>query len=470
MKKFLIFACSLLAVVACDSLYGGTDDSTPVVPGPDVNIIFSDTADDAFTVTIEPAGEATYYGYLVSSEDISDEIDPDVLYIGGYEDMAEGMVYWPDQQSVTLTFDGLHDSRSFYIYAVAGSVEGTTGEVAVATYSTPVTYEYVGTGTYYYSGFAFEGYEEGLELWRSINNPNEYRIENWFAGMSELHFTMDSDNVITVSDGTTGWESSYGEVVIEDLMADSYGYGFAELAEEGLIPYGHYTDGVYYFAILYDSPAGWFGFGYEEFVLDGYTAGPSLEDAIGTFECVECSEAAGYWYEGYEYTLAESDNASKGNIMFTVWDGSSCSTGKIYGWYDEETGAAEFETEQKAYTSRSGMTTYYVGIRLYYSDYYGYGYPLTFLFFKDGGFWGPFYGDYIEEGAYSYNSRTGYSYQGYFDVMSYLYCAPEGTLPSSVAPASAGLGSRSEMEIVADRQFSTDKIRLDRNEKPSLRK
>ena len=60
MKRIFAYITMLTLAVACETMYGPVE--TPIAPdsAAGVEITVADVTDDSFTVTITPAGEASY--------------------------------------------------------------------------------------------------------------------------------------------------------------------------------------------------------------------------------------------------------------------------------------------------------------------------------------------------------------------------------------------------------------------------
>lgn len=120
----------LTLAVACETMYGPVE--TPVAPdsAAGVEITVADVTDDSFTVTITPAGEASYYSWLIDEASAAEELDAETLYAVGYESIGQGTVKWTaEDPSVTFTVEGLAPNTDYQIYAVAGSKMGIVGAV-----------------------------------------------------------------------------------------------------------------------------------------------------------------------------------------------------------------------------------------------------------------------------------------------------------------------------------------------------
>ncbi len=120
----------LTLAVACETMYGPVE--TPIAPdsAAGVEITVADVTDDSFTVTITPAGEASYYSWLIDEASAAVELDAETLYAVGYESVGQGTAKWTaEKPSVTFTVEGLDPNTDYQIYAVAGSKMGIAGAV-----------------------------------------------------------------------------------------------------------------------------------------------------------------------------------------------------------------------------------------------------------------------------------------------------------------------------------------------------
>jgi len=130
MKRIFAYITMLTLAVACETMYGPVE--TPIAPdsAAGVEITVADVTDDSFTVTITPAGEASYYSWLIDEASAAVELDAETLYAVGYESVGQGTAKWTaEKPSVTFTVEGLDPNTDYQIYAVAGSKMGIAGAV-----------------------------------------------------------------------------------------------------------------------------------------------------------------------------------------------------------------------------------------------------------------------------------------------------------------------------------------------------
>ncbi len=397
------------------------------------------------TVILDCSVDVSYVGELTDSHDnnyavATVELGEDVEY--ALVAMAEGKDHDALVKAIeagtvecqTLTESGgvefpCEESGTFTI-AVVTYADDEPQESAYVTFTyTAVaqTWSKYGEGDYYYSGYLAVGADPGLEIYQSDVIPSRFKIEHWGYDV-DFYFTWDQDsNEIVVDEQTTG-ATYYGEdVYVTDMSVDYSSFLYYGTP-------GYYENGVFYFAVDYYFSAGEFGYGYEFFALDGETNAPALADITGEYYAYEYAVDYGEFWGG-SYTLEESDDADYGNVMFTLYDDFDNSVDNIYGTYDEETGIAEFDCDQLF----SIYGSYYIAASLYY--YYD-TYPITFLFFNNGDFWGPFYGDMTTSDTYMMWGHQ-LMYAGYYYAYPYVYGFKYSYGPGSVAPTSAkGLGSR----------------------------
>ncbi len=415
--------------------------------------------------SLKAEGEGGTYSfeYDLKNPYVGEELkcEADVEWITDFKDDGEGTV------TFTIAQSDQDDKRTGTITVSYHEIEKT---ISVQQKHKPDSNNWTqyGTGKFQYVGIIYEvALSNDLTIYQNSDNQSRFKIEKWGGG-KDLLFTWDqtTNEVLLDEDQYTGTDSSsYGEIYIMDLSeyGDEDGPYFPEIGEAGC-PYGFYEDGVFYFAIIYYCDAGYFGFGYETFTLSTASAHKTLEEVVGTYSFKEWSAADGT-FSTATYVLAASDDTGH-NIMFTTFDdtaitpGTSSGSGPnagsvtytyIYGNYDEETGILDFDLEQMYSSTRSGMTTYYLGFKTYYDD------PAEFLVFNNGVIWGPFYADYIEEGAYSLSSSGGpgggsssLSYQGAWQAFIYMY----GTQSASSSPSN--LSSRSGYGV---RRLSKDAVK-----------
>ena len=122
--------------MACSELYG--PEETPLTPdtAAGVQISISDVTDNSFKVTVTPSGESSYYSYLVDASDAAETLDPETLYKVGYKSVAQGTVEWT-KDAPSYTFEVAAEPNTTYqVYAVAASLMGFAGDIAVTSVKT----------------------------------------------------------------------------------------------------------------------------------------------------------------------------------------------------------------------------------------------------------------------------------------------------------------------------------------------
>ena len=131
MKRIFTYMTMLAMAAACTELYG--PEPTPLTPdtAAGVEITVSEVADNGFTVTVTPSGEASYYSWLVDESPVAEEVDAETLYGVGYTSVAQGTSKWTSEEpSTTFKVTGVKANTTYQIYAVAGSKMGIAGTVA----------------------------------------------------------------------------------------------------------------------------------------------------------------------------------------------------------------------------------------------------------------------------------------------------------------------------------------------------
>jgi len=117
----------------------------------------------------------------------------------------------------------------------------------------------INTGTYYYAQ-CFVDTLSGYELYVSNSDETKYKITDWCMGV-DFTFTWDGDSIL-VDDQSTGYEhATYGTIMVCDLttILGSTDHGTS---------YYDADSGTFNFFVYYYVEAGYFGYGYETFVLD----------------------------------------------------------------------------------------------------------------------------------------------------------------------------------------------------------
>ncbi|MCD8297608.1 MAG: hypothetical protein LUC88_08545, partial [Prevotella sp.] len=188
---------------------------------------------------------------LVEGKDVSSAVEAiesgEIEYT---EVTASGNVTFPCEESGT------------YSLVVVSYGNGAAQESASATFTysvgAPETWTARYVGNYTYTIF-FGGDDPGLVLYQSDSDPTRWKIEHWGYDV-DFCFTFDQDTgEIIVDDQETGYEyGSYGMVYIDDLVDYTGGTGYGQ---------SFYSDGTFYFAVIYYCSAGYFGYDYETFTL-----------------------------------------------------------------------------------------------------------------------------------------------------------------------------------------------------------
>lgn len=157
-----------------------------------------------------------------------------------------------------------------YTVVVAGS-NGYNTKVATAEFTTDgLPLEPIGKGTYTYTCmFDNPQEDEGLVLSVDPNYKDTYAISDWFYGV-DFKFTWNKETGdLHVLDQPSGYyASNYSE--------DVYVMEFADYAGQGDTSYA--KDNVLFFNVIYYISAGYFGYGWEKFVIDD--SNPSSVRAI----------------------------------------------------------------------------------------------------------------------------------------------------------------------------------------------
>lgn len=171
---------------------------------------------------------------------------------------ASELVNGTDYTIVAVSFYG-DEAQEYATASFTFSTSGAETWTAIA----------VGDYEYYYF---FEGTDPDLTLYQSDDDETRYKIEHWGYDV-DFKFTYDeSTGEVVVDDQEIGYEyGSYGMVCVMDLVdyVGSTAYGES-----------YYSDGVFYFNVIYYVSAGYFGYGYETFTITSTTrADASMESA-----------------------------------------------------------------------------------------------------------------------------------------------------------------------------------------------
>ena len=165
-----VAAALLIGASSCikDVFPEGTD-PTPALESEGISIEVSYVNDNAFEFTLVPKGKASYYSYLVTASPA--EPDPAQLYAVKYSGITQGTVKYDMTPRYSVQVEDLVPNKPYYVYAVAGSVEGNVSPVTSISVTTTdgVAPEIV--------DFAYQGnvvqlkfsepvtYVEGKEIW-----------------------------------------------------------------------------------------------------------------------------------------------------------------------------------------------------------------------------------------------------------------------------------------------------------------
>ena len=134
---YLIVAAALaFGASSCikDVFPEGTD-PTPVLESEGIDITVTEVNDNSFKFRIEPKGKASYYSYLVTASP-AQQLDSSLLYAVKYSGLAQGTFNAKTNPRYNIEVDELTPNHSYYVYAVAGSLEGNVSPVASVTVKT----------------------------------------------------------------------------------------------------------------------------------------------------------------------------------------------------------------------------------------------------------------------------------------------------------------------------------------------
>ena len=131
MKKiFTYLAVAALMAVACDDMYGPVETPTAPDKAGSVEIQIDTLGDDTLAFTIAPVGEASYFSYMVAAGP-AQAVDSVAVYECKAGGLIKGTFKASEVSDTTLTLGELAPNTSYTIYAVAGSLQGIPGSVAV---------------------------------------------------------------------------------------------------------------------------------------------------------------------------------------------------------------------------------------------------------------------------------------------------------------------------------------------------
>ncbi len=234
--------------------------------------------------------------------------------------------------SGTVSFD-CNDSGTYTLVAVSYDADDEAQEYSCASFKFSIvteTWHEYGTGDYIYTlyfGDEDDPYTDaGLTLWQSDTDASHFKISDWGYGVDFCFSWDQTTNDVYVEDNYTGYNSSsYGPIYVDEI--DDWNGGFSYQS--------YYEGGTFYFCVVYYCSAGYFGYGYESFILNGVPT--SVSNFVGNYDVSETSYFYGKYSGTYEWKFEESDDPDSGNIMLTVFDDIECYE-PIYGDLDEQTG------------------------------------------------------------------------------------------------------------------------------------
>ena len=360
-----------------------------------VNIVVEQVFNDQARIQVRFGSDVAYAKYYwaggrLSNAEIADEVyrmrnDVDGVFsnIEPYETHQFGMDGYSECTLIVVPFDENGNPQRPAV--------GKPCETVVVQYNEP---NYVEThlGTYTYS-FRPSGETtlSGMKLYKDINNPYNYYIENWGGGVN-LNFYWDGDSEVEVYAGATGYElPNEGAVYVVDIANVLH----EEVFYPGINSYRNsYYDAetrTFHFTLMYNWGEAQWVFVEETFTLDEVSV-PDSYELIGegdyTYTCMYAEPSVDSGYKLYrdtnnENTYVIADWFYGVNFTFT-WDGDS--DVRVLNQFSGYTGsygdvfvmeASEYEPEWsdvKSYYDAETKTFYFAIV--YYCDagYYGYDY------------------------------------------------------------------------------------------------
>lgn len=120
----------MLLVTGCEMFPPDDSQTQPVtVEKPEISGVSAD--DTSMTATITPVAGTGFYSYAVIAGP-RQTLDPSTLLGLGYSNaVISGIANYAEQQSLTISTDGLSRNVMYYIYAVAASEQGVPSEIEV---------------------------------------------------------------------------------------------------------------------------------------------------------------------------------------------------------------------------------------------------------------------------------------------------------------------------------------------------
>ncbi len=134
MKKYIFGLISAICLVGAGCTEFEDFKPTDMGEGPEVVATLTKEDMDAFTMIVEPAAEAVYYSYILTTDSLTD-LDPMKLLQAKY-DGAE-LVSVTEYASIKRTFTSQAMATTYYLYAVASNEDGLCGDIAVASLLLP---------------------------------------------------------------------------------------------------------------------------------------------------------------------------------------------------------------------------------------------------------------------------------------------------------------------------------------------
>ncbi len=214
--------------------------------------------------------DANDANYVIANVTLGDDVESARVALVEGKDVSSAVTaiesgeieYTEVKASGNVTFP-CEESGTYSLVVVSyGNGEAQESASATFTYSVgaPETWTARYVGNYTYTIF-FEGDDPGLVLYQSDSDPNRWKIEHWGYDV-DFCFTFDQETgEILVDDQEIGYEyGSYGMVYVDDLVDYTGGTDLAQ---------SFYSDGTFYFAVIYYCSGGYFGYDYETFTLTG---------------------------------------------------------------------------------------------------------------------------------------------------------------------------------------------------------
>lgn len=120
----------MLLVTGCEMFPPDDSQTQPItVEKPEISGVSAD--DTSMTATITPVAGTGFYSYAVIAGP-RQTLDPSTLLGLGYSNaVISGIANYAEQQSLTISTDGLSRNVMYYIYAVAASEQGVPSEIEV---------------------------------------------------------------------------------------------------------------------------------------------------------------------------------------------------------------------------------------------------------------------------------------------------------------------------------------------------